>query len=131
GLDIGGAGVEGGVPEGVIVGIVGGLPQMPSVPPPQEPVRVGQGLRSPSKTRHVAPIYPEIAKLARVEGIVILEAIIDPAGNVTHVRVLRSRPLLDESAIDAVKQWKYEPTLLNGVPVPIVMTVTVTFQLSN
>ena len=73
---------------------------------------------------------PDIAKQARVQGIVILEAIIDPQGNVTNVRVLRSIPLLDQSAIDAVKQWKYEPTLLNGVPVPIVMTVTVNFALS-
>ena len=61
---------------------------------------------------------------------VILEAIIDPGGNVTNVRVLRSIPLLDNSAIEAVRQWKYEPTLLNGVPVPIVMTVTVNFALS-
>ena len=66
----------------------------------------------------------------RVQGIVILEAIIDPSGSVTNVRVLRSIPLLDQSAIDAVRQWKYQPTLLNGVPVPIVMTVTVNFSLS-
>lgn len=131
GLDLSVIGVGGGVPDGVIGGICGCLPEEPLPPQPQEPVRVGGIVRPPSKTRDVAPIYPEIAKQARVEGIVILEAIIDPAGNVTHVRVLRSRPLLDESAIDAVKQWKYEPTLLNGVPVPIVMTVTVTFQLSN
>ena len=82
-----------------------------------------------SKVRDAAPAYPDIAKQARVQGIVILEAIIDPGGNVTNVRVLRSIPLLDQAAIAAVKQWKYEPTLLNGVPVPIVMTVTVNFAL--
>ena len=96
----------------------------------QEPVRVGGDIRPPNRITNVNPVYPDIAKQARVQGIVILEAIIDPQGNVTNVRVLRSIPLLDQSAIEAVKQWKYEPTLLNGVPVPIVMTVTVNFALS-
>jgi protein TonB len=122
-------GVEGGVPGGVIGGIVGGLPEAPP-PAKQEPVRVGGDIRPPEKVKDQSPVYPDIAKQARVQGIVILEAIIDPAGNVTNVRVLRSIPLLDQSAIDAVKQWRYEPTLLNGVPVPIVMTVTVNFALS-
>jgi protein TonB len=122
-------GVEGGVPGGVIGGIVGGLPDAPPPPVKQEPVRVGGDIRPPNKIKDVAPKYPDIAKQARVQGIVILEAIIDPTGNVTNVRVLRSIPLLDQSAIDAVRQWKYEPTLLNGVPVPIVMTVTVNFTL--
>ena len=90
---------------------------------------MGGDIRPPNKIKDVAPKYPDIAKQARVQGIVILEAIIDPTGNVTNVRVLRSIPLLDQSAIDAVRQWKYEPTLLNGVPVPIVMTVTVNFTL--
>jgi protein TonB len=123
-------GVEGGVPGGVIGGIVGGLPDAPPPPPKTEPVRVGGDIRPPNKIKNVDPVYPDIAKQARVQGIVILEAIIDPSGNVTNVRVLRSIPLLDQSALDAVKQWKYEPTLLNGVPVPIVMTVTVNFALS-
>jgi protein TonB len=92
-------------------------------------VRVGGNIKAPNKIKDAAPAYPDIAKQARVQGIVILEAIIDPGGNVTNVRVLRSIPLLDQSAIAAVKQWKYEPTLLNGVPVPIVMTVTVNFAL--
>ena len=90
---------------------------------------MGGDIRPPTKIKDVARKYPDIAKQARVKGIVILEAIIDPTGNVTNVRVLRSIPLLDQSAIDAVRQWKYEPTLLNGVPVPIVMTVTVNFTL--
>jgi protein TonB len=120
-------GVEGGVPGGVIGGIVGGLPDAPVQ---VAPVRVGGDIRPPNKIKAPQPVYPDIAKQARVQGIVILEAIIDPAGNVTNVRVLRSIPLLDQSAIEAVKRWKYEPTLLNGVPVPIVMTVTVNFSLS-
>lgn len=123
-------GVEGGVPGGVIGGIVGGLPDAPPPPKKVEPVRVGGNIKPPTKTKDAPPKYPDIAKQARVQGIVILEAIIDPNGNVTNVRVLRSIPLLDQSAIDAVKQWKYEPTMLNGVPVPIVMTVTVNFALS-
>lgn len=90
---------------------------------------MGGDIQPPNKISHVAPVYPDIAKQARVQGIVILEAIIDPQGAVTNVRVLRSIPLLDQSAIEAVKQWKYEPTLLNGMPVPIVMTVTVNFSL--
>lgn len=70
---------------------------------------------------------PEAARQAGLRGVVILELTIDEAGNVAHARVLRSIPLLDDAALAAVKQWKYAPTLLNGVPVPIVATVTVTF----
>jgi len=107
---------------------VGGLPDAPAE---AEPVRVGGDIQPPQKTRDASPLYPDIARQARVQGIVILEAIIDPQGNVTNVRVLRSIPLLDQAAIDAVRKWKYEPTLLNGVPVPIVMTVTVNFSLQG
>ena len=123
-------GVEGGVPGGMLGGILGGLPDAPAIDTTQ-PVRVGGDVKPPTKTRDVKPVYPDIARQARVQGIVILEAIIDPAGNVTNVRVLRSIPLLDRSAIQAVKQWKYQPTRLNGVPVPIVMTVTVNFALQS
>jgi protein TonB len=74
-------------------------------------------------------VYPSIAQSARVQGVVILEATIGVEGRVQDVKVLRSIPLLDQAAIDAVKQWQYTPTTLNGVPVPVVMTVTVTFAL--
>ena len=123
-------GVEGGVPGGVLGGIVGGLPDAPAIDTTQ-PVRVGGDIKPPRKIKDVNPTYPDIARQARVQGIVILEAIIDPSGNVTNVRVLRSIPLLNKSAIEAVQQWKYEPTRLNGVPVPIVMTVTVNFALQS
>jgi TonB family protein len=93
-------------------------------------VHIRAGMGSPNKIKDVAPRYPDEAKDKRIQGIVILEAIIDAEGNVTHVRVLRSIPALDQAAIDAVKQWKYEPTLMDGVPVPIVMTVTVGFALT-
>ena len=77
-----------------------------------------------------APQYPAIARAAHVQGIVILEATIGEDGAVRDVRVLRSIPLLDVAAIDAVRQWRFTPTLLNGEPVPIVMTVTVGFTLN-
>ena len=91
------------------------------------PARAGGEVREATRIVYVEPVYPEIAKRAGVSGVVILEAVIDPNGNVTDVNVLRSIPLLDEAAMDAVRQWKYQPALLNGVPVPVVMTVTVNF----
>ncbi len=120
-------GVEGGVPGGVVGGVVGGLPD---APPPGQAVRVGGQIKEPKKLRDVKPTYPDIAKQARVQGIVILECIISPQGKVSEVKVLRGIPLLDAAAIEAVKQWVYTPTLLNGVPVPVIMTVTVNFKLS-
>ena len=124
-------GVEGGVPGGVVGGVVGGLPDAPPPPPPPPaaPVRVGGNIKPPQKTRHVPPTYPAIAQSARVQGIVIIEATIGPNGRVQDARVLRSIPLLDQAALDAVKQWEFTPTLLNGVPVPVIMTVTVQFTL--
>jgi protein TonB len=128
GTDVGpGApGLVEGVPGGFSAG--GALDPAPP-PPPPAPRRIGGDIRPPGKTGHVSPVYPLIAREAHVEGVVILEAIIGPRGFVEDVRVLRSIPLLDQAALDAVRQWTYRPTLLNGVPVPIVMTVTVQFRL--
>ena len=81
------------------------------------------------RVKNVNPVYPSIAQSARVQGVVIIEATIGPDGRVTDTKVLRSIPLLDQAAVDAVKQWTYTPTLLNGVPVPVIMTVTVNFTL--
>jgi periplasmic protein TonB len=117
-------GVEGGVAGGVVGGVVGGLPDAPPAA-----VRVGGNIKEPKKLKEVRPAYPAIARQARVQGTVILECTISPQGRVTDVRVLRGIPLLDQSAIEAVKQWVYSPTLLNGVPVPVIMTVTVNFTL--
>jgi len=124
-------GVEGGIPGGVVGGVVGGLPEAPPPPPPPPtaPVRVGGNIKTPSKTRDVKPVYPPIAQSARVQGVVIIEATIGPDGRVKDAKVLRSIPLLDQAALDAVKQWQFTPTLLNGVPVPVIMTVTVNFTL--
>jgi TonB family protein len=93
------------------------------------PVRVGGDVPPPKKIKDAPPIYPPVAQEARVQGVVILEATIDDAGNVVNTKILRSIPLLDQAASDAVLQWKYTPALLNGVPVPVIMTVTVNFTL--
>jgi protein TonB len=125
--------VDAGVPGGVIGGAVGGLPEAPPPPPPPPPpapVRVGGAITAPKQLKRVNPTYPPIAQSARVQGVVILEATIGPDGQVKDVRVLRSIPLLDQAAIDAVRQWEYTPTMLNNVPVPVIMTVTVQFTLS-
>jgi len=94
-----------------------------------QPVRVGGQVKAPTQIRKVQPVYPAEAQAAKVQGIVILEAIIGADGRVNDAKVLRSVPLLDQAAIDAVRQWEYTPTLLNGVPTPVIMTVTVTFNL--
>jgi TonB family protein len=123
---------------GVVGGVVGGLSAAPPPPPPPPPppgwaqgaIRVGGNVHAPTKTKHVNPEYPAIAQSARVQGVVIIEAIVGPDGRVLDQRILRSIPLLDQAALDAVKQWEFTPTLLNGAPVPIIMTVTVQFTLS-
>jgi protein TonB len=103
----------------------------PAVKPtqPQAPIRVGSTIRTPMKVHNVDPVYPPIAQSARVQGIVILEATIAEDGHVINARILRSVPLLDQAALDAVRQWQFTPSLLNGVPVPVIMTVTVNFTL--
>jgi TonB family protein len=93
------------------------------------PVRVGGTVREPLKIHHVDPVYPEVALRARVQGVVILEIVVDPQGNVVDARVVRSVALLDQAALDAVHQWKFRPTLLDGSPVSVKMTVTVNFKL--
>jgi protein TonB len=112
-------------------GLVAGndLPPVPEVAP-VKPIRVGGDIRPPQKIRDVPPRYPPIAQASRVEGVVILEATIDEDGSVRDVRVLRGKPLLDDAAAEAVRQWRFTPTRLNGEAVPVVMTVTVSFQLN-
>jgi protein TonB len=92
-------------------------------------VRIGGSVAPPKLLTRVAPAYPRFAVEARVEGVVVLEAVVDPEGRVEDVRVLRSIPLLDQAAMDAVKQWRYAPVLVNGQAVSCVLTVTVTFVL--
>jgi protein TonB len=94
----------------------------------RDPVPVGGRLRAPAKLRHVAPQYPALAQRAGVQGTVVIECVIDPQGRVVRARVVRSIALLDAAALAAVQQWVYAPSLLNGVPVPVVMTVSVRFH---
>jgi periplasmic protein TonB len=132
--------IDRSIPDEPLPGVIGGTvvdgdavlapPPPPAVISPPEPVRVGHfGVRNPVKTVDVRPIYPPIAQAAHIQGIVIIEATISVDGRVTNARILRSMPLLDQAAIDAVRQWQFTPTLLNGVPVPVIMTVTVNFTL--
>ncbi len=95
------------------------------------PQRVGGDIVPPTKLVHVAPVYPEIARMARVSGVVVLDCTIDPGGNVVDVRVLSGNPLLTPSAVAAVSRWSYTPSRLNGVPVSVLMTVTVHFDLKR
>jgi TonB family protein len=90
-------------------------------------IRVGGRIKAPTKIKDVKPVYPAIAQSARVAGAVTIEATIGPDGKVIDAKVVRSIPMLDQAALDAVRQWEYTPTLLNGVPVPILVTVTVNF----
>ena len=90
-------------------------------------VRVGGRIKPPTKIKDVKPEYPAIAQSARVGGVVTIEATIGPDGKVIDAKVVRSIPLLDQAALDAVRQWEYTPALLNGEPVPVLVTVTVNF----
>ncbi len=105
-------------------------PAPAAAPQSTQPLRVGGDVRPPQKVHHVAPHYPAIARSAGITGLVILEAVVDTSGSVQDVRVLRSVPLLDDAAVEAVRQWRFTPTLLNGQPVPVIMTVTVSFSLN-
>jgi TonB family protein len=91
-------------------------------------VRVGGKIEPPIKMNDVKPVYPAIAKNAGVTGAVVIEATIGADGKVIDAKVLRSIPLLDQAALDAVRQWEYRPTFLNGVAVPVIMTVTINFK---
>jgi protein TonB len=134
---LGADGAEGGIEGGVDYGDAGGFAGNPIgkalfaiVGEPTKPVvRAAGDIKPPKLVRRIEPDYPEIARQARVEGVVILEATTDVFGRVTGVRVLRSIPLLDAAAVDAVRQWVYEPMVINGRPRPVTFTVTVRFVL--
>jgi protein TonB len=124
-------GVERGTAGFDSIGIVEGVPAPPPPAAPQPPMRLHAGMQPPVKVVNVDPAYPAIAQQARVQGVVILEAIIDERGVVKSVSVLRSIPLLDPAALDAVRRWRFTPARLNGEAVPVVMTVTVRFTLDR
>jgi TonB family protein len=96
--------------------------------PATRAVRVGGAIRNPTKTKNVLPVYPAVAKSARIGGTVLVEATIGPDGKVADARIVRSVPLLDQAALDAVRRWEYEPTRVRGVAVPVIITVAINFQ---
>ena len=96
-----------------------------------EPIRIGGGITPPAKIQDVSPVYPPEAQTTRVQGLVVMEITIGPTGEVTDVEVLESVPELDEAAVAAVEQWRYEPTLVDGEPVPVLMTVIINFRLRS
>jgi protein TonB len=126
---------------GVVDGVPGGLMLDDAVAPPPPPpptvakdrqvYRPGGEISEPKKIHHVPPVYPPIALSAGVQGVVILEATIGETGTIENVRVLRSHPLLERAAVEAVRRWRYTPTRLNGQPVPIILTVTVNFMIDR
>ncbi len=111
-------------------------PPQPAVPLPSptpatlEPVRVGRGVSPPRKTRNVNPVYPASAEAAGIQGVVVVEIQVDTNGAVTDAKVLRSIAALDPAALAAVRQWRFTPTLVDGVPRPVVMPVSVPFALT-
>jgi protein TonB len=129
-------GVEGGVAGGVVGGIVGGIVStVPPPPPPPAPlaaaapVRIGGKITAPALLHRVEPIYPDVASMAQLTGLVILEATVNTDGCVESVKMLRSRhQLLDKAAKDALMQWRYSPLVLNGTPTAFVLTVTFNFS---
>ena len=106
-------------------------PPTPRPAPHLGPYRVGGNIQRPQLIRQVVPIYPILAKETRVQGTVVIDSVIDTHGNVTEMKLVSGHPLLVTAAFDAVRQWKYEPTRLNGIPVPIEMLVTVHFSLGS
>lgn len=129
-------GVPGGEAGGVLGGIIGGAPNtVPKVAPPSPApvanriVRVGGNVKPPKQIYFEKPEYPEFAKAAHIQGVVIIDAVIDEHGNVVEMHALSGPGVLIPSAIRAVETWKYEPTELNGVPVSVAMHVEVEFHL--
>jgi len=128
-------GVPGGVPGGQMGGVIGGIigstpVAVPKVATPQK-IRVSQGVLQGNLIRDVKPTYPAIAKAARVQGSVVLQATISKDGSIENLRVVSGHPMLVQSALDAVKQWRYRPYALNGEPVEVETQITVNFTLSG
>ena len=135
-------GVPGGAPGGVIGGIIGGVPSAAPPPPPPpkkeeakpvvpQRIRVGGNVQSAMLIRQPKPVYPPLAKQARVSGVVRFQAIIGKDGTIQNLQLMTGHPLLVQSAKDAVVQWVYKPTLLNGEPVEVVTIIDVNFSLQS
>lgn len=128
-------GVPGGVPGGQMGGVIGGIISstpvaVPKVATPQR-VRVSAGVTAGNRTRYIQPAYPPLARQARIQGAVVLQAEISKDGSIENLRLVSGHPMLAPAAIDAVKQWKYKPYYLNGEPVEVETQITVNFSLSG
>ncbi|HYM09990.1 MAG TPA: energy transducer TonB [Bryobacterales bacterium] len=136
-------GVPGGMPGGAIGGVIGGIISSAPVAPPPPPkveapkpvtpqrIRVGGNVQKANLINAPRPVYPPLAKQARIQGVVKLHAIIDKSGAIQQLTVVSGHPLLIPSALEAVKQWRYKPTLLNGEPVEVITEIDVNFTLSQ
>jgi periplasmic protein TonB len=133
-------GVAGGSPGGVLGGILGGIPTAApppppppkkDVPPPPSRIKVGGNVQQARLVRQPRPVYPPLAKQARIQGVVKLSAVISKDGTIMELAVISGHPLLAPSALEAVKQWVYQPTLLNGEPVEVATQIDVNFTLSQ
>ncbi len=128
-------GVPGGVPGGAVGGVLGGIisgtpTAVPKVATPQR-VRVSQGVSQGLLIHQVRPSYPPLARQARIQGTVVLQAVIGKDGNIQNLKVVSGHPMLAPAALEAVKQWKYKPYYLNGEPVEVDTTINVNFTLAG
>jgi protein TonB len=129
-----GDGVPGGVPGGQPGGVIGGV-LSGAVPPapaainsaPKRPVRVGHGVKAPRLILGPQPVYPILARQARISGVVVIDAVIDTQGNIVEMRTVSGYPILALAAMEALRHWKYEPTILGGEAIPVELLVTITF----
>jgi protein TonB len=134
-------GVPGGIPGGQLGGVIGGIissssslaavPTLPKPVPTVQRVRVSAGVSNGRLIYRVEPTYPPLAQQAHIQGAVVLVALIDKGGNVQSLQVVSGHPLLVRAAIDAVKQWRYQPLLVNGQPIEVETTVTVNFRVHS
>jgi protein TonB len=134
-------GVPGGVPGGQLGGVLGGIlglenhqlvpPPPPNSAPHHGPYRVGGKIQVPRLTREVQPIYPPLTRETRISGKVTIDCVIDEHGDITQMKLAYGHPLLVTAAFQAVEEWKYQPTLLNGQPISVDMVVTVNFTLGT
>lgn len=128
-------GVPGGLPGGSMGGVLGGIVSSSSLPPPKvappQKVRVSSGVMQGNLIQKVQPTYPAIAKTARIQGTVVLEATISKSGSIENLKAVSGPPMLYQAAIDAVRQWRYKPYMLNGEPVEVGTTVNVVFTLNG
>jgi protein TonB len=141
--DLSGGGVPGGVPGGIpggqLGGVIGGIlsstPNAAAVPKlvapvPTKRIRVSQGVTEGRLIQKIEPTYPPLARSARIQGQVVLAAIISKSGEIQNLVLVSGHPLLVPATLEAVKKWRYRPYLLNGEPVEVETTITVNFELS-